>query len=321
MYYRLSVLLGCVAFVVVLGFGTSAYATLDVSYYGNYTNSHMAKCAQWKTDAWILKKIPDNFTYPAIPDLTDTNSQKVSLSKAYEAIEELPGSPSCTSMFASSASGARAVSDYLKAAQCAHREIMNAVYACGVIRSKLQALGQVRNIIKEVKGTEESNTSQMLEDEEKAYKKESEDRSCTTISEESDNGKANKILLDNATYFECQYQGYLTYLTSQADNLAGQAPAPGTLDSSWGIRNSEIAVSQIAGAKRVLADAVVQSPQAYRNAFFAYRELTRTYAYHILLLIILDDYSQIRSNLRSFLNPIGQFIYKSQNAQTPKNTS
>ena len=50
----------------------------------------------------------------------------------------------------------------------------------------------------------------------------------------------------------------------------------------------------------------------------AFTEFEKTYAAHIILTFIQQDYLALRESLKQLLNPIGQVIYKISNAQSPK---
>jgi hypothetical protein len=61
---------------------------------------------------------------------------------------------------------------------------------------------------------------------------------------------------------------------------------------------------------------VAKSKKVYTQALAAYTEMERTYLAHILLVVIRDDYIQLRTHLRDLLNPISQIFYKIQNSQS-----
>lgn len=50
----------------------------------------------------------------------------------------------------------------------------------------------------------------------------------------------------------------------------------------------------------------------------AYNEFERTYASHVVMLFILEDYSLLRDSLKKVMNPLGQNKCKSSNAQSPR---
>ena len=62
---------------------------------------------------------------------------------------------------------------------------------------------------------------------------------------------------------------------------------------------------------------IIRVRQIYKTALVAYGEFERTYGLHLILTFIYEDYRTLRDNLKSLLNPIGQVIYKIQNAQSP----
>lgn len=52
------------------------------------------------------------------------------------------------------------------------------------------------------------------------------------------------------------------------------------------------------------------------KALVAYREMERTYAVHLMLIIIYDDYLELRENLNSYLSTVSQIFEKAKNAQS-----
>ncbi len=61
---------------------------------------------------------------------------------------------------------------------------------------------------------------------------------------------------------------------------------------------------------------IVRAKDVYPQALVAFRDFERTYAAHTVLLFIIDDYQQLRENLKNMISPISQFLYKQYNAQT-----
>ena len=47
----------------------------------------------------------------------------------------------------------------------------------------------------------------------------------------------------------------------------------------------------------------------------AFTEFEKTYASHVVLEFILQDYINLRDSLKQVMNPIGQVIYKASNKQ------
>ncbi len=59
---------------------------------------------------------------------------------------------------------------------------------------------------------------------------------------------------------------------------------------------------------------------AYRTlprAMLAYQEMSRTYAAHLMLVIVYDDYVRLRDNLSKYMNATSQLFEKAYNAMTP----
>ncbi|MFZ2255703.1 MAG: hypothetical protein WAW59_02885 [Patescibacteria group bacterium] len=46
--------------------------------------------------------------------------------------------------------------------------------------------------------------------------------------------------------------------------------------------------------------------------------MQRTYAAHLLLTIVYDDYVRLRDNLNRYMTPVSQLFEKAYNAMSPK---
>ncbi len=128
-------------------------------------------------------------------------------------------------------------------------------------------------------------------------------------------------LLKNATVHQCRYQYYLIHLQERARNdITGFFFVPGGLfERGINPDDTELMVRALSGVVYALAEERRHARAVYYHAMEAFVEMERTYAQHLMLSIILEDLVAIRSGLQSLLNPMGQFIYKASNAQSPYN--
>lgn len=67
--------------------------------------------------------------------------------------------------------------------------------------------------------------------------------------------------------------------------------------------------------QRDIARAVTTLPKA----IVAYREMERTYSIHLMLMIVYDDYLELRQNVNTYLNAVSQLFEKANNAQSGNN--
>lgn len=61
---------------------------------------------------------------------------------------------------------------------------------------------------------------------------------------------------------------------------------------------------------------VDRATSTLQKSAVAYREMERTYMLHLMLLIIYDDYLELRQNMNTYLNAVSQLFEKAKNAQS-----
>jgi hypothetical protein len=130
-----------------------------------------------------------------------------------------------------------------------------------------------------------------------------------------------KSLLDNTTYQYCNYRQYLYYLDYTSKNTLNTYYASkntlGAEDKNPLKDTSSVAIDIAISANKIVSE-IAHTKEVFPQAMVAYTEFEKTYASHIILEFILQDYIDLRDSLKKLLNPIGQVIYKASNAQSPK---
>lgn len=206
--------------------------------------------------------------------------------------------------------------NFLEKASFVYKETMGAVYACAVINTKLKI---IKNLLDRVPIVE-SNIKQGLKKQESLLTKQLDTKFCRNISDGKKELSIKKILLDNTTYQYCNYRQYLYYLDySSRNNLdlyfKSKNILNGTTDSSL-LKETDGTASYIKYQNEHIKREITHVKEVFPQAMVAYTEFERTYASHIILELILQDYIDLRATLKQLLNPIGQVIYKISNCQS-----
>lgn len=193
---------------------------------------------------------------------------------------------------------------------------MGATYACAVMNAKIRI---INTLLTKIPVTQ-SNLKKQLSDQSKNLRKNFETgKKCREIKDTSELSVKNS-LLDNTTYQYCTYRHYLAYLESASKNsldayynaVKKSNPTPSVLD------NTDAVAKKMAQSASAIQEEITHSKEVFPQAMVAFTEFERTYASHIILEFILQDYIKLRDSLKQLLNPIGQVIYKASNAQSPK---
>lgn len=190
---------------------------------------------------------------------------------------------------------------------------MNTIYACAVMNAKIRIIGTLITKIP----TTQSNTKKKLQNQLSVIKKNAGEK-CRVVYDTSELS-IKKILLDNTTYQYCNYRQYLYYLDNASKkSLATYYKTNGSSASSSSLlTNTDSAAQEIARSAGKITAEIAHTREVYPQAMVAFTEFEKTYASHILLTLILQDYMDLRESLKKLLNPIGQVVYKIINAQSP----
>lgn len=217
--------------------------------------------------------------------------------------------------FGFSAIGLSTGPTFLEKASYVYKETMGAIYACAVMNAKVRITNDLLTKIP----TKQSNLKQRLTKQLAYTRKTMEQKGCREVKDTSELS-LKKSLLDNTTYQYCNYRQYLYYLDNASEKSIGDYYNPhqgGTTNVPNLIGNTDIAVQELAHAANKIRAEINHTKEVYPQALVAFTEFERTYASHVLLEFILQDYIDLRDSLKKLLNPIGQVIYKASNAQSP----
>lgn len=177
---------------------------------------------------------------------------------------------------------------------------MGAIYTCAVINAKIRIIDSLLIKIPSA----QSNLKQRLQEQSKLLKKNIETKSCGNITDTSELS-LKKILLDNTTYQYCNYRQYLYYL-SNASKESLDTYYSGTISNNRSnpLDNTEVIAQKIAQSANKITDEINHTKEIFPQAMIAFNEFEKTYASHIILEFILQDYIDLRESLKRLMNPI-----------------
>lgn len=182
---------------------------------------------------------------------------------------------------------------------------MGSIYACAVMNAKVRITDNLLTNIP----TTQSNLKQKLKTQLSNLRKKMDTDGCREITSTAELS-IKKILLDNTTYQYCNYRQYLYYLDMSSKQNMADYMTGSTLP-----RNTDSAAREIAIAGNAISTEITHTKEVYTQAMVAFTEFEKTYASHVVLEFILQDYINLRDSLKQVLNPIGQVIYKASNKQ------
>ncbi|MDD2916387.1 MAG: hypothetical protein PHH70_00925 [Candidatus Gracilibacteria bacterium] len=194
---------------------------------------------------------------------------------------------------------------FLEKASYVYKETMGSVYACAVMNAKIRITD---NLISNIPTTQ-SNLKNKLQNQLSNLRRKIETDGCREVGNTTELS-IKKALLDNTTYQYCNYRQYLYYLDMSSKQNMAEYMTGGTAP-----KNTDSASQEMARSGNKISAEIAHTKEVYPQAMVAFTEFEKTYASHIILEFILQDYIELRSSLRSLLNPIGQVIYKASNKQ------
>lgn len=217
----------------------------------------------------------------------------------------------------------------VKLASETYKERMNGIFACAQINFKIRTH---ESLLKTIKGekADSGNTAKKIEEQTKMLRKELGKRHCADRT--STEGKANvmmkKMVLNQSTMEYCNYRSYLQYLRFnaqyrmsafvEAETKRRQGDSPKGEASSSSLGSAEDAGNAISDVVVSISQEIEHTREVFPQALVAYNEFERTYASHVVMLFVLEDYALLRDSLKKVMNPLGQVIYKASNAESPK---
>lgn len=208
----------------------------------------------------------------------------------------------------------------LEIAQIAYHARMNTVFDCAVIESR-------KNIIELLKKTIswQSELLEKIRREEIALDQKARQcipKDASTTSGRSSIDDTRNRLINTTVLHYCHYRKYLTYLESHIEEDITQFNA---IESQiWEnntatrvIPDSESLHRSLLNRQARLNDEIYVADRAIPRAISAFKEMERTYATHLLLVIIYDDYVRLRDNLARYMSSTSQLFEKAYNAMSP----
>ena len=207
---------------------------------------------------------------------------------------------------------------------------MNGIFACAQINFKIRTH---ENLLKTIKGekADSGNTAKKLEEQTKKLRSELTRRHCAdrTSTDGKDTVMMKKMVLKQTAKEYCNYRHYLQYLKSNAqyrlaDYVAAEkkrrtdGPEKSADGSSKPLGDTEEAGTAVANLTVAIGQEIDHTREVFPQAMLAYNEFERTYASHVVMLFVLEDYVLLRDTLKKVMNPLGQVIYKASNAESPK---
>ncbi len=202
-------------------------------------------------------------------------------------------------------------------ARIQYRNNMNRIFSCAVAAGRSEKLAKLLNI--PWLATPGSDIKTKLEKEKTRYANIMKDANCNLNTDGSTVVRIPDKLIRSATIEYCSYQYYLDYLGSNIKQDYTQ-----TLEKEKKIgdsgkytipKNTDTFLQKLTNSIWVIENELTRSKSTIKKAVVAYREMERTYTVHILLVIIYDDYLNLRDNLKSYMNALSQTFEKANNAQ------
>ncbi len=150
------------------------------------------------------------------------------------------------------------------------------------------------------------------------------DSNCgTTVSKQSLTNFSQAIAR-SATVEYCSYVNYLDYLDATIqDNYTSVMNLEKKIGNGGENQSNPSTIASAAQAMSrrniQIENDLVRARSTLPKVLVAYREMERTYTVHLMLIIIYDDYLELRENLNTYLNAVSQLFEKAKNAQQSAN--
>lgn len=210
----------------------------------------------------------------------------------------------------------------LEASRIAYRSQMNSLFACAVISSRISILDDLKKIISKKIKNDNSEILVKISKEGASLKKSKNTLKCNIPESDSTNKEMMITMLTNtAVRHYCHYSHYLGYLESQVDqNLIAMQQINAWI-WKWGVSNLPNNISewssQLESYKWSINNEFIRVNTTMPRALASFVEMDKTYAAHLILTIIYDDYIKLRKSLSLYMNLNSQIYQKANNAQNP----
>jgi flagellar biosynthesis chaperone FliJ len=208
----------------------------------------------------------------------------------------------------------------LEVAKISHREKMNKAFASAIILTRLEILDTMRKTLSEKLGKNFSEISSKIDREAEKLTQLLNQKWWKTETTKETAILARDRMVQTVMIEHCSYQQYLSYIRA---NIEANDRAITELENSIRTNPENRYVPQtIAGfrqsvsSRRTAIDQeIVRSENTIKKAIYAFKSMEQSYAAHILLVIIYDDYARLRQNLITYFNANTQYFEKAYNAQ------
>ncbi len=202
----------------------------------------------------------------------------------------------------------------VKQARLQYQRNMNTIFSCAITGARLKHISALQELIKKTSGKNSGMEEKLKQESEKLEKL----KASLKCGGDGTNADTELRLMNTAMTEYCTYSFYLDYLESnirydfsRAASIEKELKGTGALTTKTIIDATKMMNSYVGTIQNEKSRAKSTLPKA----LVAYREMNRTYSIHLLLVIIYDDYRQLRDNLNSYLSAISQLFEKANNAQ------
>lgn len=213
----------------------------------------------------------------------------------------------------------------VEVANIAYHARMNSLFDCAVVESRIviihglmksNALRWRTEILERIETELKKLNAQYVQ----CLPDESEEDA--TLSDQTILDKVNERVVNTSTLQYCHYRKYLTYLDSNleydiTESMKKEQWIGGTEWTPIPVDTDTMAL-ELRSREAQITNEISRADRALPRAILSLHEMQRTYAAHILLTIVYNDYVTFRDNLRSYMSPTSQLFEKAFNAMTPR---
>ncbi len=301
-------------FVLSFPMGISFAAPMSYETYQQESRSYCEDGKPWYSEA---TRNSQKVTYPKLD--TDSINTWISIQRAQAENESPTMRDAILQQLDPVRLGAIESSKVLEIAQVAYHARMNTTFDCAVIESR-------KNIIELLKKTTlwQSEILEKIKKEEIALDQKSKQcipKDSSNKNQQSSIETTRNRLINTTILQYCHYRKYLTYIES---NMTENITAFNTIDwqiwestNKQRIQDSESLQRILLRQKETIRNEIYRADRAIPRAIAAFKEMERTYAAHLLLVIIYDDYVKLRDNLARYMSSTSQLFEKAYNAMSP----
>lgn len=202
--------------------------------------------------------------------------------------------------------------------QVVYHARMNTVFDCAVIESR-------KNIIEILRNTShwQSEILEKIKKEEISLNQKAKQcipKDSTIKPWESSIDTSRNRLIDTTVLQYCHYRHYLTYLESHIQENISEFnklnDQIGNNSEGHTVYNSDSLQTHISNQWELMRKEIYIADRAITRAVRVFKEMERTYAAHLILLVIYDDYVRLRDNLDRYMSSTSQLLEKAYNAMS-----